>query len=228
MKVIAVVASAGAGRRLKIKTAKPLVVLEGKPILIQTLKNLSQSGLIDEIVAVVDKKYLGVFQKKIKQFGLKKVRKIVAGGSTRANSVYNGLKAITGFYDFVLIHDAARPFIARKPIRQLLSAAKRFGAAILAVPIKATVKEINPRSLLVIKTLNRDVLWEVQTPQVFQRDLILAAFQRSKGRGFTDDAALVEKMGRKVKVVMGSYANIKITTPEDLALARVMVKSFKG
>ncbi len=228
MRVVAVVASAGIGKRLKNKIAKPLVDLNGKPILIHTLKNLSKSNLIQEIVLVVNKAYLDVFRKKIKQFGLGKVKSIVSGGATRSKSVANGLKAVGKDCDLVLIHDGARPFISIKSINAVIKTAKKSGCAILAVPIKSTVKRIEARSLEVVATLNRDFLWEVQTPQVFKKDLITKSYEKLQGLDFSDDAALLERLGRKVKVVMGSYSNIKITTPEDLAIAQVIARTFKS
>ncbi len=226
VKVVAVIASAGKGKRLNNKIAKPLVALNGKPILIHTLKNLSKSNLIQEIVVVVNKAYLNVFKKKIKQFGLKKVKHIVAGGSTRSRSVLNGLNAMAEDCDLVLIHDGARPFVSQGLIKKAIEAAKRFGAAIVAVPAKSTIKKINPEKMEVINTLNRNFLWEVQTPQVFKSDLILNAYKNARSLNFTDDAALLEKLGRRVKVVMGSYTNIKITTSGDLALAKIIAKDF--
>jgi 2-C-methyl-D-erythritol 4-phosphate cytidylyltransferase len=226
MKVVAIVASAGLGRRLNKKIAKPLVILNGKPILIHTLKNLSKSSIIEEIIIAVDKNYLEIFKKKIKQFGLSKVKKIVAGGKTRGQSVFNGLRAIDKDFDIVLIHDGARPFIKTELIKKLVSQAKKFGAAILAVPAKATIKRIDPKKLEVVATLNRNILWEVQTPQAFKKDLILSAFKKLNTLNLTDDAALVERLGKKVKVVLGSYDNIKITTPEDLVFAEGIAKKF--
>lgn len=226
VKVVAIVASAGRGRRLNRKIAKPLVVLDGKPILIHTLKNLSKSGLIQEIVVVVNRSYLAAFKKKIKQFGLSKVKNIVAGGATRGKSVFNGLKAMNRDCDLVLIHDAVRPFIKEEFIKELINQARKFGAAILAVPAKATIKRIEPKRLEVVATLNRSFLWEVQTPQVFKKDLILSAYKKLRSLSFTDDAALVERLGHRVKVVKGGYENIKITTPGDLELAKIIAKDF--
>jgi 2-C-methyl-D-erythritol 4-phosphate cytidylyltransferase len=226
MNVVAIVASAGLGRRLNKKIAKPLVILNGKPILIHTLKNLSKSGIIDEIIVAVDKNYLEIFRKKIKQFGLNKVKKVIAGGKTRGQSVFNGLKAASRGADIILIHDGARPFIKPEFIKKLVNQAKKSGAAILAVPAKATIKRIDPKRLDVVATLNRDILWEAQTPQAFKKDLILSAYKKLNTLNFTDDAALVERLGKKVKVVLGSYDNIKITTPEDLVFAEVIAKKF--
>lgn len=226
MKAVAIVVSAGLGRRLNSKIPKPLITLNGKPILIHTLKNLSKSGLIQEIVVVVNKFYLDIFRKKIKQFGLSKVKKIVAGGSTRPKSVFNGLKAISKDCDLVLVHDGVRPFVKEELIKQVILAANKFGAAILCAPLKATIKKIDIKKQEVLETVNRDVLREAQTPQAFKRDLILNGYKRIRNFNFTDDASVLERLGHKIKVVAGSYVNIKITTPEDLSLARIIAKEF--
>ncbi|MDP2939590.1 MAG: 2-C-methyl-D-erythritol 4-phosphate cytidylyltransferase [Candidatus Omnitrophota bacterium] len=227
MKVTAIVPSAGLGERLNKKIAKPLVLLNRKPIVIHTLENLSKSKLINEIILVVSRNYIDAFRKNIKHFGLKKVKNIILGGVTRSQSVANGLKAISEDTDFVLIHDAVRPFISQKSISEVVKSAKKFGAAILAVPAKATIKKVDLNKSEVVETLNRDVLCEVMTPQVFRKDLILSGYNRLRKFSFTDDAVLLERLGYRVKVVMGSYTNIKITTPEDLIVAEGIVKNFK-
>jgi 2-C-methyl-D-erythritol 4-phosphate cytidylyltransferase len=123
--------------------------------------------------------------------------------------------------DWVLIHDSARPFIDRKFITEVIMAAKKTGAAITGVPIKATIKSIKSGGL-VDRTLDRSNLWEIQTPQVFKKELILKAYKEFSKRNVTDDSSLVEKLGKKVKIVPGSYENIKITTKEDLLFAQAI------
>ncbi|MFH1015911.1 MAG: 2-C-methyl-D-erythritol 4-phosphate cytidylyltransferase, partial [Chloroflexota bacterium] len=145
------------------------------------------------------------------------------GGERRQDSVAAGLK-LTGKCDWVVIHDGARPFVTIDLIERGLEAAKETGAAIAAVPVTDTIKEAGEDSI-VRQTLPRQNLWAVQTPQVFRIDIITEAYRRARG-DVTDDAMLVEQMGHKVKVFMGSYDNIKITTPEDLALAEVLVKKY--
>lgn len=225
MKTVAVVPAAGFGVRFKKKTPKPLVLLDSYPILIHTLKILSVNRLIDSIILVINRNYLDRYRKIVKQYKLKKVRYIIAGGATRTQSVKNGLKVLDKDADLVLIHDGVRPFIDSKIISDSIKTAKRYGAAIVAVPVKSTIKKISPPNLLVKGTLNRNILWEVQTPQVFKKDLIIKAYQKAKNLKAYDDASLVEKMGKKVKVVFGSYKNIKITTPEDYLFAKAIIKN---
>ncbi len=173
---------------------------------------------------------------KINQYKIGRIVGVVKGGKRRQDSVFNALKAVDKKTDLVLIHDAARPFIDKKLVSSLICEAKRSGAAIAGVPVKATIKEIK-KSLpagrqekskikIVGKTLNRGNLWEIQTPQVFRKDLILKAYDKSGNIDATDDAMLVEKLGASVSVVPGSYNNIKITTPEDLILAEAIAKKW--
>ena len=228
MKVTAIVPAAGKGLRFKSNIAKPLVRLNKKPILIHTLDVLSKHNLINDIIVVFNKKDLKDLRSKIKKFKLKKIKKIIVGGSTRRQSVENGLSCIDSSCDFVLIHDGVRPFIEKKTISSVIQAAKRNEAAIVAVPVKPTIKRINSVSLKIKNTLNRNILWEAQTPQVFKRDIILKAYNRFKSKKFFDDASLVERMGYTVKIVKGSYKNIKITTQEDLVFAKAIIKNKKG
>jgi len=223
MSIEAIVACAGAGSRLKSRLAKPLVNLAGIPIFIRTLKILSRVRLIDNIILVVRKNELARFARLVKRYNVKKIKTIIPGGKTRCHSVYNGLKHLDSQTRLVVIHDGVRPFISPSLITQVIKAAGKYGAAILAVPVKPTIKQIDLNNLRVEKTLNRKQLWEVQTPQVFKKEIILRAYRNFK-KIPTDDAALVERLGKPVKVVMGSYQNIKITTPEDLRFSKAIVR----
>jgi 2-C-methyl-D-erythritol 4-phosphate cytidylyltransferase len=219
----AIVACAGSGSRLKSRMAKPLVKLAGVPIFIRTLKALSSCGLIDKIILVVKKEELARFAGIARKFHLSKIKAIIPGGKTRSHSVRNGLRLLDKKTRLVVIHDGVRPFINQRLILAAIKSAQKSGAAILAVPVKATIKQAGSSRLEVEKTLDRKLLWEVQTPQVFKKDIILKAYKHFSGTT-TDDASLVEKLGRPVKIVMGSYCNIKITTPEDLRLAETLLK----
>lgn len=157
---------------------------------------------------------------------ISKLAQIVAGGETRFDSVKNGIFAIKENFDFILIHDGVRPFIDDEIIGRCVLEAESSGATVAAVPVKATIKEINPAHE-VCATLKRNLLWEIQTPQVFRSELIKKAYQVKPAREVTDDASLVEHLGVKVKVVSGSYYNIKITTPEDLVFAEAVLNSGK-
>jgi len=229
MRISAIVVAAGRGRRLKAKTSKALVKIRSKPLIIYALGVLSRHPDIDEIVLVTSSPDRQAIVSAITKYRIAKVKAIVSGGARRQDSVYNGLRAVAGDSQLVLVHDAARPFVDKKIISAVIKEASVGGAAIAGVPVKATIKEIavSHSSLVVSKTIDRNRLWEIQTPQVFKKDLILAAYKKFGKTGVTDDAMLIEKMGKKVSIVRGSYNNIKITTPEDLIVAGVMAKICK-
>ena len=234
-KVKAIVPAAGLGRRFGPGANKPFEILDGKPLIVWSLETLGSVEEIEEIIPVLREadreKALEIFE----QYELSKIKKIAPGGKERQDSVYNGLKLIEGQDCIVLIHDGARPFIEKnlieKAIRELLiphspPVAKRnerglrvYDGIILGVPVRDTIKEAEGE--IIKKTLNRDSLWAIQTPQIFHYRTIFSAYEKAVEEGFysTDDAALVEKYGGKIRVIMGSYRNIKITTSEDLIAA---------
>ena len=224
IKVTAIVPSAGRGVRFKSKERKPFAKLNGKPLLSYVLKTLDASPLIKDIVLVTDKYSSEKARLLIKRYGVRKVRHIVGGGRTRLDSVKNGLEYVGSDSSFILIHDGVRPFLDKEIIKKTLNEALKFGASVSAVPVKATIK-VAGRKNLVKYTPSRKSLWEVQTPQVFRKDLILKAYKKVKrGKLFTDDAALLESIGVKVKLVRGNYKNIKITTTEDMNIASALLK----
>lgn len=230
MYVTAIVLAAGKSLRLKSRIPKPLIKINSKPAIIYCLDTFNRHPYIKDIIVVANSKNIKSLFNKIKQYHITKIKEIVLGGRLRQGSVANGLRAINNHTGLVLIHDAARPFINKGIISSAIGAARAYGAAIAAVPVKATIKEVRSSgfgvrgSSIVKKTLDRKNLWEVQTPQVFKKDLILKAYKKFGNIEVTDDAALVEKLGVKVNVVMGSDFNIKITTPEDLVLAEAIAK----
>lgn len=221
MKTVCIVASAGRGRRLKQKKDKPFIEIAGKPILAHTLAALESSKIIDSIVVVVPRDKVKICKKLVKKHRFKKVSGITPGGKERFDSVKCGLgKAPEA--DLVMVHDGARPFIEEALVKKVLRAAKTYGAAICATPLKQTLK-LAGKNLFITKTLKRASLWEAQTPQAFRRNLIEEAYGGVKERSSTDDSSLLERLGHKVKIVMGSHRNIKITTPEDLELAKILI-----
>lgn len=227
MYVSAIVVAAGKGRRLKTKVPKPLVKINSQPIIVYAVKNLSRHPEIKDIIIVANLGNLKGIRAAFKRYNIAKLKKIVLGGRLRQNSVLNGLKAMDKKTELVLIHDGVRPFINKNIVSSTIAAAKKSGAAVAGMPVKATIKKIkNQKSKVKIveKTIDRDNLWEIQTPQVFKKGLILKAYQEAGSTQVTDDAALIEKLGKKVKVVTGSRLNIKITTPEDLLLARAICR----
>ncbi|MBI3990692.1 MAG: 2-C-methyl-D-erythritol 4-phosphate cytidylyltransferase [Candidatus Omnitrophica bacterium] len=224
MYVTAVVVAAGKGLRLRSKVSKPLIKINSRPIIVYSLNTLSKHLYIKDIIVVANRKNLEGIRNIIKQYHIKKVKDVVLGGRLRQDSVFNGLIATDSRTEMVLIHDAGRPFIDEEIVSSVIKAARKYKAAIVGVPAKATIKKVLGR--FVKKTLDRDSLWEIQTPQVFERGLILKAYNRFGNTGATDDAMLVEKLGVKISVVAGTYKNIKITTPEDLLLAQAIAKSL--
>lgn len=222
----AIILAAGEGLRFKHSIHKSLIQIDSQPAIIHCLKAFSRHPFIKEIILAVNpRNYAGIL-KEIKQFRIAKVTKIVLGGKRRQDSVLNALSGVSKSANLVLIHDGARPFIDKKTISSVIKKADRVGAAIVGVPVKSTIKKLKV-DYLVEKTLNRKNLWEIQTPQVFKKELILEAYRRFGQIEVTDDAMLVEKMKRRVSVVLGSYNNIKITTAEDLFTAREIAKRLK-
>ena len=230
-KVIAIVPAAGLGRRFGSGTKKPFQTLGGKPLIVWSLKALEAVGEICEIIPVLKSEDMELVQRLLEEEGFSKIRRIAAGGKERQDSVYNGLQYIEDKNSIVLIHDGVRPLmsphLAEELIRQMSDAVRnkeKYDGIIPGVPLKDTIKEIEDG--FVRKTLKRGFLWAVQTPQAFPYKKILRAYDEAAREGYyaTDDAALIERYGGKIKIVMGSYANIKITTPEDLVVAEALLK----
>ena len=178
---------------------------------------------IDDIVIAADPSILKQVEALVLKYELNKVSAIVPGGQERADSVLVALSALSDDTDLVAIHDGARPLITEGIIAEAVKTAKRFGAAVVAVPAKDTMKVANKKGQ-VEKTLPREKLWHAQTPQVFEREILLKAYLNPKRRQFTDDSSLVEAMGEKVQIVPGDYRNLKITTAEDVAVAEEILK----
>ncbi len=208
-------------------TKKPYLELLDRPILAHTIGVFDRSVVIDAIFVIVGETDFDACRSVvIEPYGFQKVGGLVPGGETRQDSVFNGLKALPHDTDFVIVHDGVRPFVTDEIIFTCLEAAADCGAAVTAVPVKDTIK-ITDRDEFVVDTPDRSQLWAVQTPQVFRRDVLIEAHQHARREQIqlTDDAALVEQLGLKVKCVMGSYSNLKITTPEDLAVAKTLINN---
>ena len=206
-------------------TKKPYLDLLDKPILAHTIGVFDCNTVVDRIFVIVGETDLGTCQSvAIEPYNFQKVAAPVPGGATRQDSVFNGLKMVPTGTDFVIVHDGVRPFVSDEIIFSCLEAASEWGAAVAAVPVKDTIK-VTDKNGFVVDTPDRSRLWGIQTPQVFRRDLLLEAHRhaRRKQIQLTDDAGLVEQLGIKVKCVMGSYANLKITTSEDLIVARALM-----
>lgn len=223
----AIILAAGKGTRMNMDINKLYINIKGKPILAHTLDVFFACSYIHEIVLVIGHGEEELCREKaLKIIESNKPVKLVIGGKERQDSVYNGIKSADKDADLILIHDGARPFITGDIIEQSIRAAKIHKAAAVGVPVKDTIKEVDGNGFIV-RTPDRSSLWLTQTPQTFITSVIVQAYELSrKDKVFaTDDAMLVERMGLEVKMIKGSYDNIKITTPEDIALAEVILES---
>ncbi|MDI6781173.1 MAG: 2-C-methyl-D-erythritol 4-phosphate cytidylyltransferase [bacterium] len=227
MKVYAIIVAAGDGKRMGSKVKKPYLELAGRPLLFYALRNIIDSSLITGTILVAGNGLVDYCQKKIVEaYGFNRILSVVEGGDQRQDSVYQGLKALPEDAEIVVIHDGVRPFVSGKIIKETITAAIEYGAAITGVRVKDTIKMID-ESHRVIQTVNRDGLWAVQTPQVFMAKLLRDCYDKAVSKGFygTDDASIVEWAGGfEVRIVEGEYENIKITTPFDMMVAEVMME----
>ncbi|MBP1708371.1 MAG: 2-C-methyl-D-erythritol 4-phosphate cytidylyltransferase [Deltaproteobacteria bacterium] len=227
MKVTAVIVSAGIGQRFMDGKKKQFLPLAGKPVLAHTLDPFERCPLVNAVVLVVGQEDMDFCLKEIvEKYQYKKISRIVPGGKTRQESVKNGVGAVPEDVEMVVIHDGVRPFVTREMIEESVRSAIRFQAVVVATPVKDTIKTVDAGGSI-RETLDRNSLWQVQTPQTFRTRIIRDALRKAAEDGFlgTDDASLVERMGINVHVVQGSYANIKITTPEDLLLATFLLQA---
>jgi 2-C-methyl-D-erythritol 4-phosphate cytidylyltransferase len=230
MQVTAILLAAGKGVRLKSRVPKPLIKLKGRPVISYSLEVLARHPLVSRIILAVNPGNIKAIQELLNKSACKKPCSLVLGGARRQDSVFNALKEVGAQSRLVLIHDCARPFVKAGEISVLIREAKKSGSAILGVPVKATIKQIKSaksrgESLSVDKTIDREKLWEVLTPQVFERELIVEAYRRFGKLDVTDDASLIEKLGKRIVMVPGSYNNIKITTPEDIFIAEAILRA---
>ena len=230
----AIVLSAGQGKRMGTSVQKQYIELQGKPIIYYTLSVFQKSEIIDDIILVVGKDQLKYVQEEIvRKYHFTKVKTVVEGGHERYASVWQGLKAreYDKYYEniqdgYVFIHDGARPFVDEEMLERAYDTVRKYKACVAGVPSKDTIKLINEEQFAVT-TPEREYVWTVQTPQVFEKTLIFEAYARLMEEEcvhVTDDAMVVEQMMRlPVKLFEGSYENIKITTPEDLDIARIFL-----
>jgi 2-C-methyl-D-erythritol 4-phosphate cytidylyltransferase len=200
---------------------KIFAAVAGKPVLWHVLQIFQGCGVVDQAVVVLNEASVERGLRLVEEGGFSKVVAVCAGGQRRQDSVAEGLKRLDGC-SWVVIHDGARPCLTVELVERGLEEARQTGAAIAAVPLKETVKVVDSEGVIA-STPRRENLWAAQTPQVFRFDLIAEAHRLANGE-VTDDASLVEALGHKVKVYMGSYDNIKVTTPEDLALAETILR----
>lgn len=216
MTISVIIVAAGSSKRMKGNVNKPYLRLRGFPVLYYSISRFLKIKKISEIIVVIRKKDKKSLHYLIKKYKFKNV-KVIFGGKIRQDSVFNGLKAVSKGCKIVLIHDAARPFVSKELISSLIKNAAKFNAVIPVLPIKETVKRSSDRKFI-DATLDRNKLFLAQTPQVFDRELILNAYKKAYKENIygTDDAMLVERLGNPVKIVLGEEKNIKITTKDDL------------
>ena len=229
-KITAKVLAAGSGSRMKSKTKKQFMEIKGKPVIWYSLFEFEKSR-VDEIILVTGKEDIDYCKKEIvEKYNLKKIKNVVAGGSERYESVYNGLKEVTG--NIVLIHDGARPLINNEIIERSIEGTIKSDACVVGVPVKDTIKRANKEGYI-IDTPNRSELWITQTPQSFKTDLVKMAYKKMKEElekgnttlNITDDAMVVEEFTtNQVRFVQGDYKNIKVTTPEDIDIAELFIE----
>jgi 2-C-methyl-D-erythritol 4-phosphate cytidylyltransferase len=229
MKNIALIIAGGVGARMNQDIPKQFLNVYDKPVIVYTMEAFQKHPEIDGIEVVCLDGWHDVLRAYAKQFGIAKLENVVSGGKNGQDSIRNGLYDIVNRHndddDIVLIHDGVRPFVTEDILNHSIETAVEMGSCVAGVPAKDTIKVCNGENIAVA-TPDRSTLWQIQTPQTFRKDLIMQAYQKAKAEGFvgTDDASLAEYSGCPVKVIMGSYRNIKITTKEDLLIGEAFLK----
>ncbi|MBI2930510.1 MAG: 2-C-methyl-D-erythritol 4-phosphate cytidylyltransferase [Planctomycetes bacterium] len=225
MRISAILLAAGEGRRMRLRRPKALLPLDGRPLLLHSVETFASVREVGEIVLVLPPRRAAQIRRalapRLAPFGIVKA---TAGGKRRQDSVRRGLEMSDPKADVILVHDCARPFVDARIIRRVARAAYRHGAALAALPARETVKRVDA-ARRVLETPDRRTLWNAQTPQGFRRCVLVAAYAGGHGRAdATDDAQIVERTGKPVRVVPGDPANVKITSREDLAAAEYMIR----
>ncbi len=221
----AVIVAAGKGRRMGTEISKQFLPLCGKEILAHTVEKFEKAACIRDIILVTGGDALQDVWQMAQEYGWKKIISVTEGGKERQDSVFLGLQQVPQDTEIVLIHDGVRPFVTEEILERSIAAAKETGGCVAGVPAKDTIKVCDAEGLA-IATPDRSTLRQIQTPQTFRRKEILAAYEKAKADGFlgTDDASVAEYSGFPVRVIMGSYRNIKITTKEDLLIGAAFLK----
>ncbi|HZI50605.1 MAG TPA: 2-C-methyl-D-erythritol 4-phosphate cytidylyltransferase [Terriglobia bacterium] len=224
MSVTAIIAAAGAGRRMKSDRPKQLLTLQNTPILIYTVRKFDACRLIERILVAAPQESVDEVRRLVAGAGFSKPVSVVQGGARRQDSVAVAMQHLSPDTTIVTVHDAVRPFVRVDEIEAVIAQAQKSGAAVLAIPIVDTVKQI--RKDVIDSTLTREHLVLAQTPQAFRIEVLREAFERARRDEYygTDESSLVERLGLPVAVVRGSERNIKITRPDDLALAQFFLQ----
>jgi 2-C-methyl-D-erythritol 4-phosphate cytidylyltransferase len=223
--VAAIIVAAGSGQRMGGAIPKQFLEINGKAILRYTLEKFQSCPEIEQIYVILPANFIATYEEVFRvEWKIDNLVKVVAGGAERHLSVWAGLEALEKDVEIVMIHDGVRPFVSSRILRESIFAAEQFGAAVVGLTPKDTVKQIAGE--YVEKTMNREQLLLAQTPQTFRKDVIVNANKNAfrTGSFSTDDAALVEQMGMRVAIVPGEWTNIKITSPEDLVVARAIIE----
>jgi 2-C-methyl-D-erythritol 4-phosphate cytidylyltransferase len=226
---VAIIAAAGQGTRLGGERPKQFLELAGVPVIIHTLKRFEQCAAIQEVIVVLPAQDASTFLTLAGKYGLRKLARVVPGGATRAESVWRGLQSVrAATAEIVAVHDGVRPFVTPEEIEQTVRAASMSGAAILTAPLIDTIKEVNNGQ--VVRTIERTHLQRALTPQCFHYELLRRAYEQSPElvASATDDSSLVESLGVAVATVEGDARNIKLTRPEDIALAEIILNSLES
>jgi 2-C-methyl-D-erythritol 4-phosphate cytidylyltransferase len=223
-----VLLAGGVGKRMGASIPKQYLELKNQPIATYSLQTFGSMAEVSQIVIVCDPSWRYIFEERLGSISPKVTIKWALPGAERQDSVFNGLQEISEDAQTVAVHDSARPLVTAKDIRSCLADAAAVGAAVLGVPVKPTIKEVDG-NMMVIKTLQRSKLWEVQTPQCIRPALLRQGFQlvKEKGLEVTDDVSIIEAMGLPVKITAGSYTNIKVTTPDDMSVAEKFLDEVK-
>ncbi len=220
-----IIVAAGKSERMGQNVDKAFLSLGAKPVVVYSLRAFEKCPDIDDVVLVVQKERLEAARCMVQMFGCTKVKKIVAGGAQRQVSVAKGLEAIDEDTEILAIHDGARPCVTSELISATIRSAKEHGSGVAAVKITDTVKEVE-RGMTLARTVDRTKLWAVQTPQAFQKALIVKAMAHVKKakKVVTDESSAVELVAKNIRLVLSTSANIKITTPDDLVLAAALMR----
>lgn len=219
-KASCIIAAAGQSSRFGAEN-KIFAEISGKPVIAYTAEALAKSELIGEIIIVSREEDILYISDIVKEFGLKKVKKIVKGGNSRSESVSLGLLEVSDEFSLVAIHDGARPCVTEEIIENAILTAKKTGAASPGIPVTDTIKKADEKGVI-LHTVDRKDLWRIQTPQVFDKEIIKKAYQNNPD--LTDDCAAVEQLGHSVYITKGSELNLKITTKSDMFFAEAILK----
>lgn len=223
--VSVIIVAAGSSSRMKSGISKQLMKIGSKTVLQHTVSAFLSADIVDEIVVVCPEKEIELFKGLFTKVKSTKPLIFTVGGSTRQQSVFNGVRETSECADIIAIHDGARPLVRFNEIESVIKNCVKFGASTLAVPVKDTVKVV--KNGTVTETPDRSTLFAIQTPQVFLKEMYLRAYDKavSEGKDYTDDCQLIESIGGNVHITLGDYTNIKITTSEDIAVAEAFLKN---